>query len=86
MKDGYYRGWRNHFFMIKNNEVTLHLYDSGLLTIPFEYCITRYIKNYAGTVNIPDSIESNEPDVEKIENAKSIEEMDKSKPTVAYIN
>ena len=86
MKDGYYRGWRNHFFMIKNNEVTLHLYDSGLLTIPFEYCITRDTSKTMLVQNIPDSIESNEPDVEKIENAKSIEEMDKSKPTVAYIS
>ncbi len=37
----YYLGYRNHFFMINNNNVTLHLYDSGLLTIPFEYCVTR---------------------------------------------
>ncbi len=37
----YYIGYRNHFFLINNNKVQLHLYDSGLLTIPFEYCVTR---------------------------------------------
>ena len=37
----YYIGYRNHFFMINNNDVSLHLFDSGLLTIPFEYCVTR---------------------------------------------
>ena len=37
----YHIGYRNHFFMINNNSVTLHLFDSGLLTIPFEHCVTR---------------------------------------------
>ena len=37
----YYIGYRNHFFMINNDDVSLHLFDSGLLTIPFEYCVTR---------------------------------------------
>ena len=37
----YYIGYKNHFFMINNNNVSLHLFDSGLLTIPFEYCVTR---------------------------------------------
>jgi hypothetical protein len=37
----YYMGYRNHFFMINDSKVTLHLFDSGLLTIPFEYCVTR---------------------------------------------
>ena len=37
----YYIGYRNHFFMIQDDEVKLHLFDSGLLTIPFEYCVTR---------------------------------------------
>ena len=27
--------------MIQDDEVKLHLFDSGLLTIPFEYCVTR---------------------------------------------
>ena len=37
----YYMGYKNHFFLINDNNVILHLYDSGLLTIPFEYCVTR---------------------------------------------
>ena len=37
----YYIGYRNHFFLIQNDDVKLHLFDSGLLTIPFEYCVTR---------------------------------------------
>ena len=37
----YYIGYRNHFFMIQSGDVKLHLFDSGLLTIPFEYCVTR---------------------------------------------
>ena len=27
--------------MIQGDDVKLHLFDSGLLTIPFEYCVTR---------------------------------------------
>ena len=37
----YYIGYRNHFFIIQSEDVKLHLFDSGLLTIPFEYCVTR---------------------------------------------
>ena len=37
----HYLGYKNHFFLINSNKVDLHLYDSGLLTIPFEYCVSR---------------------------------------------
>ena len=37
----YYIGYKNHFFMIQGDNVKLHLFDSGLLRIPFEYCVTR---------------------------------------------
>ena len=37
----HYLGYKNHFFLINGNKVDLHLYDSGLLTIPFEYCVSR---------------------------------------------
>ena len=50
----YYRGYRNHFFMIKDGKVSLHLFDSGLLKIPFEYCVSRDTKNeifYIGATN-----------------------------------
>ncbi len=33
-------GFKNHFFLIKNSSVVLHLFDSGMLKIPFELCVT----------------------------------------------
>ena len=60
-KDEYYRGYRNHFFLINNDKVDLHLFDSGLLTIPFEYCVTRNKSKEILVQDIPDkeiSIES----------------------------
>ena len=36
-----YTGFRNHFFLIKDELVIMHLYDSGLLKIPFELCVQR---------------------------------------------
>jgi hypothetical protein len=65
-KGEYYVGYRNHFFLIKNKQVDLHLYDSGLLTIPFEYCVSRNIDNEYFIDDIPDNIE-----------AISVESMDK---------
>ncbi len=53
----YYVGYRNHFFLINNSEVNLHLFDSGLLTIPFEYCVTRNINNEYFVDDIPDKLE-----------------------------
>ncbi len=50
----YYIGYRNHFFMINNNSISLHLYDSGLLTIPFEYCVTRDTTKEIFIDDIPD--------------------------------
>ena len=61
----YYLGYRNHFFLINNNKVDLHLYDSGLLIIPFEYCVSRNINNEYFIDDIPEKIEE-----------ISIEEMD----------
>lgn len=34
-----FTGYKTHLFLIKNNDIELHLYDSGLLKIPFELCI-----------------------------------------------
>ena len=56
-KGEYYLGYRNHFFLINNNKVDLHLYDSGLLTIPFEYCISRDINKEYYIDDIPEKIE-----------------------------
>lgn len=51
----YYKGYRNHFFLINQEQVILHLYDSGLLTIPFEYCVSRDTKNEIYIDDIPDN-------------------------------
>jgi hypothetical protein len=56
-KGEYYLGYRNHFFLINNNKVDLHLYDSGLLTIPFEYCISRDVNKEYYIDDIPEKIE-----------------------------
>ena len=73
-------------FMINNDEVTLHLYDSGLLTIPFEYCITRDVSKTMLVQNIPEKIESEQLEIKKIDKAKSINDMDESKPSLAYVD
>ncbi len=53
-KGDYYLGYKNHFFLINDNEVILHLYDSGLLSIPFEYCVTRTKVNEIYIEDIPE--------------------------------
>ena len=53
----HYLGYRNHFFLISNGKVSLHLYDSGLLTIPFEYCVSRNIQREIFVDQIPDTQE-----------------------------
>ena len=67
-RDGYYLGYKNHFFLINEDKVSLHLYDSGLLTIPFEYCVTRNIDKELYVDDIPDN--QNEVSVEGMDNIK----------------
>ena len=68
-------GFCNHFILIKNDNIELHLYDSGLLTIPFEYCVTR---NENRTIFIDDikSPEKTKDKSETIENMDKIEAID----------
>ncbi len=56
-KGAHYIGYKNHFFLINNNEVDFHLYDSGLLKIPFEYCVSRNINNEYFIDDIPEKFE-----------------------------
>jgi len=56
-KGDFYVGYRNHFFLINNDRVNLHLFDSGLLTIPFEYCVSRNIDKEIYIDDIPDEKE-----------------------------
>ena len=53
----FYIGYRNHFFLINNDEIDLHLFDSGLLTIPFEYCVSRNTNKEIYIDDIPDKRE-----------------------------
>ena len=64
----YYLGYKNHFFLLNNNNVSLHLYDSGLLTIPFEYCVSRNIDRELYVDDIPDNKE--EVSIEGMDNIK----------------
>jgi len=49
-----YTGYKTHLFIIKNSEVTLHLFDSGLLKIPFELCVDRKATDSMFLNEIPD--------------------------------
>ena len=42
------------WFIIKNSKIELHLYDSGLLQIPFELCVNRKASNSILLEEIPD--------------------------------
>ena len=52
-----YTGYKTHLFVINNSEVTLHLYDSGLLKIPFNLCVNRNEINSIYLNEIPDITE-----------------------------
>ena len=52
-----YSGYKTHLFLINNSEVKLHLFDSGLLKIPFELCIDTNESNTMFLNDIPDAVE-----------------------------
>ena len=52
-----YSGYKTHLFLINNSEVKLHLFDSGLLKIPFELCIDTNESNTIFLNDIPDEAE-----------------------------
>ena len=76
-------GYRNHFFMIKNNKIELHLFDSGLLTIPFEYCVTRNTEKELYIDDIPDKRQ--EIAIEKMDEIK-IAKLDKKAKINTFIS
>ena len=49
-----YTGYKTHLFVINNNNVELHLFDSGLLKIPFELCVDRDESKILYLEDIPD--------------------------------
>jgi hypothetical protein len=70
-KGDYYVGYRNHFFLINQGKVRLHLFDSGLLAIPFEYCVSRDTSRQIFIDDIPDG--NNDISIEKMDEVKVIE-------------
>jgi hypothetical protein len=73
-KKSVYTGYKTHLFIINNKEVILHLYDSGLLKIPFELCVDRDESRSIYLDDIPDKKEEITIDeMDKIE-------IDKEKP------
>ncbi len=70
----YYIGYRNHYFMINNGKVSLHLFDSGLLTIPFEYCVTRDSSREIFIDDIPE--DKQDIMVEKMDDVKIVKRDD----------
>ena len=50
-----YTGYKTHLFVIKNDNVVMHLFDSGLLKIPFELCVERDESRSIYLEDIPDA-------------------------------
>ena len=52
-----YTGYKTHLFVINNGKVVLHLFDSGLLKIPFDLCVERDESRSIYLDDIPDKRE-----------------------------
>ena len=52
-----YTGYKTHLFIINNSEVKLHLFDSGLLKIPFNLCVQNDDSKSIYLEEIPDIAE-----------------------------
>jgi hypothetical protein len=73
-RGAYYIGYKNHFFLINEEKVILHLFDSGLLTIPFEYCVSRDNTKEIYIDDIPD--DNIDLTIEKMDKAKISKKVD----------
>ena len=72
-----YTGYKTHLFIIKNSKVNLHLFDSGLLKIPFEFCVDRKASDSMFLNEIPD-----QPEEIKIDEMDTIDLNQKSDPVL----
>ena len=72
-----YTGYKTHLFIIKNSKVNLHLFDSGLLKIPFELCVDRKDTDVMFLNEIPD-----QPEEIKIDEMDTIDLNQKSDPVL----
>tara|TARA_B110000967_G_C18857655_1_gene548150 strand:+ start:12 stop:839 length:828 start_codon:yes stop_codon:yes gene_type:complete len=52
-----YTGYKTHLFVINSSKINLHLFDSGLLKIPFELCVDRKTSDSIFLNEIPDQPE-----------------------------
>ena len=57
-----YTGYKTHLFIINNSDVKLHLFDSGLLRIPFELCVNVNEARTMRLNEIPDEVLLDEMD------------------------
>ena len=79
------KGYKNHFFLINNGKIITHLFDSGLLRIPFELCVSRTSTHkYLDEINEipePTSIEKmDDPSI--VKPREKIEEYQKPKSNI----
>ena len=65
-----YTGYKTHLFIINDGKVILHLFDSGLLKIPFELCVDR---DESKTIYLDDIDDMPDKEI-------TIDEMDKIDP------
>ena len=79
-KKSIYTGYKTHLFIINNDKVELHLYDSGLLKIPFSLCVETSDKKSIYIDEIPDEQEVtiDQMDKIKIEEQKDIDQSSRS--------
>tara|TARA_Y100000748_G_scaffold302563_1_gene305094 strand:- start:2967 stop:3755 length:789 start_codon:yes stop_codon:yes gene_type:complete len=62
-----YTGYKTHLFIIKNDSVKLHLFDSGLLKIPFNLCVVNDESKSIYLKEIPDTEEVTIDKMDEIE-------------------
>lgn len=77
-----YTGYKTHLFVINNGKVVLHLFDSGLLKIPFSLCVDRDESKAIYLDDIPDT----EITIDEMDEKITIDKMDKIDPLKEKIN
>jgi len=68
-----YTGYKTHLFVINDSEVKLHLFDSGLLKIPFELCVNV---NESNTMYLNEILDEQEITIDQMDKIKIIEQKD----------
>ena len=79
-----YTGYKTHLFIINNGKVDLHLFDSGLLKIPFSLCVESNDKKSIYIEDIPDEQEVTIDQMDQI-NIKEKEGYDTQSMSNIYI-